>query len=83
MFSDTYWTNAIEAEVYALSAFVMGLCTYLALRWLRDPAGRVGDEERERLKGTEGANASRVIEDLEAERGGHSRNLILRTSSCS
>jgi hypothetical protein len=40
MFSDTYWTNAIEAEVYALSAFVMGLCTYLALRWLRDPAGR-------------------------------------------
>jgi tetratricopeptide (TPR) repeat protein len=35
MFSDTYWTDAIEAEVYALSAFVMGLCTYLALRWLR------------------------------------------------
>ena len=35
MFSDTYWTNAIEAEVYALSAFVMGLCTYLALKWLR------------------------------------------------
>ena len=77
MFSDTYWTNAIEAEVYALSAFVMGLCSYLALRWLRDPSGRVGDEERERLKGTEGANASKVIADLEAERGGHSRNLIL------
>ncbi len=35
MFSDTYWTDATEAEVYALSAFVMGLCTYLALRWLR------------------------------------------------
>ncbi len=33
-FSDTYWTDAIEAEVYALSAFVMGLCTLLALRWL-------------------------------------------------
>lgn len=33
-FSDTYWTDASEAEVYALSAFVMGLCTVLALRWL-------------------------------------------------
>ena len=77
MFSDTYWTNAIEAEVYALSAFVMGLCTYLALRWLRNPAGTVGIEERERLKESEGANASRAIADLEADRGGHSRNLIL------
>ncbi len=35
MFSDTYWTDAIEAEVYAFSAFVMGLCTLLALKWLR------------------------------------------------
>ncbi|MCK4549359.1 MAG: DUF2723 domain-containing protein, partial [Candidatus Krumholzibacteria bacterium] len=35
MFSDTYWNDAIEAEVYALSAFVMGLCTLLALKWLR------------------------------------------------
>ena len=34
-FSGTYWTDATEAEVYALSAFVMGLCTYLALKWLR------------------------------------------------
>jgi tetratricopeptide (TPR) repeat protein len=34
-FSDTYWTNAIEAEVYALSAFVMGLCVLLALKWLK------------------------------------------------
>jgi hypothetical protein len=35
MFSSTYWTDATEAEVYALSAFVMGLCTLLALKWLR------------------------------------------------
>ena len=35
MFSDTYWNNAIEAEVYALSTFLMGVCSYLALRWLR------------------------------------------------
>ncbi len=34
VFSDTYWTDATEAEVYALSAFVMGLCTLLALKWL-------------------------------------------------
>ena len=47
-FSDTYWTDAIEAEVYALSGFVMGLCTYLALRWLRDPSGAVSGPERSR-----------------------------------
>ncbi len=36
--SNTYWSNAVEAEVYAISSFVMGLCTWLALRWSRDPA---------------------------------------------
>jgi hypothetical protein len=31
MFSDTYWTNAIEAEVYALSAFVLHIsCSEMA-----------------------------------------------------
>ena len=34
MFSSTYWTDAIEAEVYSLSAFVMGFCTLIALQWL-------------------------------------------------
>ncbi len=77
MFSDTYWTDATEAEVYALSAFVMGLCTYLALRWLRDPAGRLSSEEREALKSEKGSDAAKAIADIEAERGGHSRNLIL------
>jgi tetratricopeptide (TPR) repeat protein len=38
-FSHTYWTNAIEAEVYALSAFFMGLATWLALKWAEDPTG--------------------------------------------
>ena len=51
MFSDTYWTDAIEAEVYALSAFVMGLCTWLALKWLRahpDDSASASDEGRSR-----------------------------------
>ena len=33
-FSDTYWNNAIEAEVYAMSAALMGFMTWLALRWV-------------------------------------------------
>jgi hypothetical protein len=50
-FSDTYWTDATEAEVYALSAFVMGLCTLLALRWLRahsDDGSGTSDDGRSR-----------------------------------
>ncbi len=35
--STTYWSNAVEAEVYAIASFVMGLTTLLALRWARDP----------------------------------------------
>jgi tetratricopeptide (TPR) repeat protein len=34
--SSTYWTNAVEAEVYAIASFVMGLTTLLARRWARD-----------------------------------------------
>ncbi len=36
--SNTYWTNCVEAEVYAISSFVMGVTTILARRWSRDPA---------------------------------------------
>ncbi len=36
--SNTYWSNAVEAEVYAIASFVMGLTTWLALRWSREPA---------------------------------------------
>lgn len=35
--SHTYWTNAVEAEVYSISSFVMGATTLLALRWSRHP----------------------------------------------
>ena len=68
-FSDTYWTDATEAEVYALSAFVMGLCTYLALRWLRDPAGtgRAGAGDQEAV--------AAVV--APAEGGAHARGLVL------
>ena len=34
-FSDTFWINSIEAEVYALSAFLMGFVLYLALDWAK------------------------------------------------
>jgi hypothetical protein len=32
-FSDTYWNNAVEAEVYAMSNALMGFMTWLALKW--------------------------------------------------
>jgi len=34
-FSRTFWDNAIEAEVYALSSLVMVLCVWLVLKWER------------------------------------------------
>jgi tetratricopeptide (TPR) repeat protein len=36
--SNTFWTNAVEAEVYSISSFVMGSTTLLARRWSRAPA---------------------------------------------
>lgn len=32
-FADTFWFNAVEAEVYALSAFFISFLTYLMIRW--------------------------------------------------
>ncbi len=32
-FGRTFWDNAIEAEVYSLSCFVMTFCIWLALKW--------------------------------------------------
>ena len=33
LFSETFWNNAIEAEVYGLAAFMISCLTWLALRW--------------------------------------------------
>jgi hypothetical protein len=35
-FTDTFWFNASETEVYAMAAFVMALMFYLGLRWDKD-----------------------------------------------
>ncbi len=32
-FSDSFWDNAIEAEVYSAASLVQALCVFLALRW--------------------------------------------------
>jgi Protein O-mannosyl-transferase TMEM260-like len=32
-FSRTFWTNAVEAEVYGLSMLIMLLCIYLIMQW--------------------------------------------------
>jgi len=74
-FSDTYWRDATEAEVYALSAFVMGLCTWLALEWYKNPAGRarktVGGEGTE----ARGETGKSIGEEERLERG-HARGLV-------
>ena len=41
-FSRTFWDNAIEAEVYALSSLIMAMATWLILRWARWTGSRAG-----------------------------------------
>ncbi len=77
MFSDTYWIDSTEAEVYSLSAFVMGLCSLLALKWYRNPSGELDTRIREEIKARSGkGEADSTIKELEKEKRGHSRNLV-------
>ncbi|MBD3237165.1 MAG: DUF2723 domain-containing protein [Candidatus Eisenbacteria bacterium] len=46
-FGRTFWDNAIEAEVYALSSFVMILAVWLALRW--EASGSAGQRNNNLL----------------------------------
>ena len=43
-FSMTFWSNAVEAEVYGLSMFLMMLILYLALIWMDHRATPRGDK---------------------------------------
>ncbi len=42
-FSNTFWSNATESEVYALSMFLMLLLLYLTLTWIDNRASAKGD----------------------------------------
>ncbi len=42
-FSDSFWFNAVEAEVYAMAATIMSILFYLALRWEREMNTPRGD----------------------------------------
>lgn len=39
-FSSTYWTQAVDQEVYSLSAFLLALLVYGVSRWTRKPSLR-------------------------------------------
>ncbi|HEY5133193.1 MAG TPA: DUF2723 domain-containing protein [Candidatus Krumholzibacteriaceae bacterium] len=68
-FSYTHWLDSTETEVYALNAFVMGLCTLLALEWYENPAGRI------QRQGTAAAVARPSFEGERLERA-RSRGLV-------
>jgi tetratricopeptide (TPR) repeat protein len=68
-FSYTHWLDSTETEVYALNLFVMGLCTWLALQWYKNPSGHA-----ERLAADAGGR-ERFDEEERRERG-HSRGLV-------
>ena len=35
-FTDSFWFNAVETEVYAMATLIMAVMFYLALRWEED-----------------------------------------------
>ena len=76
-FSYTHWLDSTETEVYALNTFVMGLCTWLALEWYRNPGGHAFVKKTAKRQGTNvRAETARVIGDEEQLERGHSRGLV-------
>jgi len=79
-FSDTFWRDATEAEVYALSAFVMGLCTWLALEWYRNPAGHVEAAVRRAAARADEAetkaDVEKAVDEEERSERSHARGLV-------
>ncbi len=65
-FSNTHWLDSTETEVYALNLFVMGLCTWLALAWYKNPTGHARPPA---------PGAGPAMEEERLERG-HSRGLV-------
>ncbi len=43
-FSDSFWFSAVEAEVYAMSSFLMALLFWLGLRWVEELDKPRGDK---------------------------------------
>ncbi len=76
-FSDTYWRNASEAEVYALSSFVIGLCTILALNWLGNPVAAGKKAGGMTLDGEGGRENGIILEKSSKDAGERSTNLVL------
>ena len=68
-FSSTHWFDSTETEVYALNLFAMGLCTWLALEWYKNPSGHA---ER---RAADARGKERFDEEERRERG-HSRGLV-------
>ncbi|MDT8348075.1 MAG: DUF2723 domain-containing protein, partial [Flavobacteriaceae bacterium] len=44
IFTDSFWFNAVEAEVYAMASCIMALLFYLGLLWQRDLDKPRGDK---------------------------------------
>ena len=42
-FTDTFWFNAVEAEVYAMATLIMAILFYLGLRWEADMQNQRGN----------------------------------------
>ena len=77
-FSDTYWWNATEAEVYSLSTFLMGLSILLALKWYRNPSGEIPVWKKQSIIEKKGKKeGEKIIVTLEEKEQKHSRNLVL------